>query len=107
VRERVEMSRQSSPAEVTDAIRSHRLDRLAAVVDDRQAQPRDRQRPLQQVEARPTARLRSRHGGSAGAERFRQLALAEIGAAPGPSENAGDVEGCGHATSLDRCPWRR
>jgi hypothetical protein len=105
--ERVQMRREASPAEVTDAIRSHRLDRLAAVVDHRQAQAGDREHALEQVEGQPPVPLCPGHRCRAHAGGACQLALAEISAPACPPQHAGHVEEFGHGSSLDRCQCGR
>ena len=89
--ERIQVGREPPPAEVSDAIRPHRVDRLAAVVDHREAQARDRERPLEQVEARPAVPLGPRHRRRAHTGGARQLALAEVGAPASPPQHAGHV----------------
>jgi len=101
--ERIQVGREPSPAEVPDAIRPHRVDRLAALIDHREVQARDRERALEQVEARPAVPLGPRHRRRAHTGGAGQLALAEVGAPAGPPQHTGHVERSGHGTSLDRC----
>jgi hypothetical protein len=97
------MGRKTPPAEVSDAIRPHRVDRLAAVIDHREVQARDRERALEQVEARPAVSLGPCHRRRAHTAGARQLALAEVGAPASPPQHAGHVERSGHGPSLERC----
>jgi hypothetical protein len=96
------MGRQPPLAEISDAIRSHRVDRLTAVIHHGEVQARDRERALEQVEARPAVPLGPRHRGRAHTGGACQLALAEVGTPAGPPQHAGHVQGLGHGPSLER-----
>lgn len=101
VREGVEVGGQAAPAEIADAVRPHRPNRCAALVDHGETQAGDRQRPLEQVEGGPAVALRPSDRRRAHTGGFRQLPLAEIGAAAGPPQRAGHVEASGHAPSFE------
>ena len=105
--ERIQVGREPPPAEISDAIRPHRVDRLAAVIDHSEVQARDRERALEQVEAGPAVPLGPRHRRRAHTGGARQLALAEVCAPAGSPQRAGHVEGSGHGPSLERCQWDR
>jgi hypothetical protein len=71
---------------------------MPVVVDRDQAQTARGQRPLENPERDLTGPLRLPDRGRADAEDSRQLALAQVGPAAGPPEEADDIEKAVHGT---------